>query len=660
MTNLFTVILKMSITSTYVALAVIIIRMILKKVPKIFSYVLWLPVWIRLVFPFSFSSTLSFLNFLKPTVQTDTNIINHTSNTMPFIQSTNADMSLHTVGNSIINPIDSRMKFFSIIWIIGIVILLIYSIISYLKVVKNVETATLVKDNIFETDRVTTPFVCGFIKPNIYIPTGIKEKELPYILVHEQIHIKRFDYLIKPFAFLGVILHWFNPLIWLSFALMSKDMEMSCDEKVLKMMGSPIKHNYANSLFFLSTKKSGLLGNSSLSFGESNIKSRIKNVLRYKKANFWVIGITIIITAALIVSLTTNPKHKQIIPSAYNGYNMKALMMNKTPYVGNNSKVVALIDAMPWPVGIIRDSIVLQTRNSPYEITMNWIMTEDYNIKKKLINKDYFYPNSMLLFSLIDNVDRIHYKIFPDKDKEDIPYEFTYTREMGENLLDKDISNENTLKTLIKKLNALPNDQLEKYLEIIIPSSNPSSNPDVYRKSHSKEYETKLPDFNKNFHSEIKALVYDAAIKQYAKPNDGFTIVAPTILYSSKEGNKLKIFVTVFSNRYKLYDKTLFDVGGSVVPAAITYTKNSHNTYTLEEYLEAMDGSYWLKSIKEYCVMPVSKKEIEGLYEKIVKDYESNTNRSELLMKNLIDHLKANNQKGIFLKQLSGELLPLT
>ncbi len=634
------------------------------------------------------------------------------------------------------------MEAATIIWVIGMAILLIYSIISYIKVINNVKTATLIKDNIFETDRITTPFVCGFIKPVIYVPIGMSDKDLSYVLTHEQTHIKRLDYLVKPFAFLVLILHWFNPLMWISFALFSKDMEMSCDESVLGKMGSDIKCSYSNSLLSLSLKRSGLLMGSPLAFGESNTKSRIKNILKYKKPAFWVITIAIIVIAALTVAFTTNPQNKQVPGSiTYAAYNTKNLIANKTSYVGDNSKVVELIDAMPLPAGMSRDTVELETANPPYGITINYIMSDASNVTKQVaMSGDVFFRNTVLLFSLVDNVDTINCRIIGStSDYGRLSYGLTHTREMVEKIMGEDIrhyaDSTDTLEKLIDQLNSMSftenaddeiieNRQIEKYIEIIMSSPMTSSNPYDYINAHRDEYESilkmgdkalvyllgqfekddnnnglrgyiimslckdllgdrnnvkgenllpqdwfsllspyeeiKLPDFKAEVSDPIEQLAYDSAVKQYSLPNDGFVVVAPTIFGSYEEENKLKVFVTVFSSRYRLYDKTLSETGGSVIPAAITYTKNTDGSYTLAEYLEAMDGAYWSKSIKEYCKMPVSKKQISGLSDEILKDYGSNKNRSELLEKNLIKHLKSNNQKDIVLKRSTGKLVPLT
>lgn len=323
MTTLFIAILNMSITASYVALAVIVIRMLLKKAPKVFSYSLWLAVLIRLVFPFSFNSAFSFLSFLKPNAQANTGVMEYVPLNIGLMQTPAVDVGSSGINRLVnsslppaspytsINPMQITMAIAELIWCIGVVVLLIYCVISYLKVINNVRTATLVRENIFETDRITTPFVCGFIKPKIYVPIGLKDDELSYILAHEQTHIQRLDYLIKPFAFLVLIVHWFNPLMWVSFTLMSKDMEMSCDESVIRKMGNQVKGGYSKSLLTLSVTKRGLMSGSPLAFGESNIHSRIKNVLHYKKPAFSVVVATCLVTLIFIMGFTANPAYKQ-------------------------------------------------------------------------------------------------------------------------------------------------------------------------------------------------------------------------------------------------------------------------------------------------------------------------------------------------------------
>lgn len=545
MTSLFISILNMSITASYVALVVIVIRLFLKKVPKVFSYVLWLPVLIRLVFPFSFSSSFSFFSFLGfSTHQTNERALEYVPGNIGYMQNPIVDVGINTINNAVnkilpaatpassANPIQIIIGIASYIWVIGMIALFIYSVVSYLKVINNVKTATLVHDNIFETDRITTPFVCGFIKPKIFIPAGIDENELTYILKHEQTHIKRLDYLMKPIAFLALILHWFNPLMWISFALMSKDMEMSCDESVVKKLGDDIKESYSNSLLSLSVKRSGLLMGSPLAFGESNTKSRIKNILTYKKPAFWVVAAAIIITAVLILAFTANPKigssaiaffkrgqttvelsndeqttlklskgEQSPASTISSGYDYNFLVNNKTQYVGNNGKVVALIDALPLPEGIVRDTVELQTENKPYGITINLVLNDAHNIiKSGAISTQDFHRNSILLFSLIDNVDIIEFHLRDNTgDYKGATYGYNYTREMTEKLMGGDVrpyaDSADTLAKLVDKVNGLSfyepqskEEKIEAYIEAIMSSPKTSSSPQAYIKAHSTEY----------------------------------------------------------------------------------------------------------------------------------------------------------------------------
>lgn len=266
MTDLFLTILNMSITASYVAVAVILVRFLLRRAPKLFSYNLWSAVAIRLVIPVSFTSNLSIFRLVQPKANTDTGYVAFMPQEIGMLK--HPVVNVESVATSIASA--SLMQIIvwvgSIVWIMGAAVLLLYSVGSYLNIWAKVRTATLVRGNIFETDQISTPFVCGFLKPKIYIPTGLSEHELSYILLHEQTHITRRDYLIKPFAFILLIIHWFNPLMWLSYALMCKDMEMSCDERVVSKMGSQIKASYSTSLLSFSINRSGLRTGSPLDF----------------------------------------------------------------------------------------------------------------------------------------------------------------------------------------------------------------------------------------------------------------------------------------------------------------------------------------------------------------------------------------------------------
>jgi len=310
MTALFITILNMSIAASVVTLAVMIVRIPLKKAPKIFSYVLWGVVLFRLVCPFSIESIFSLMptssNAIpqdityaqNPAIQTgvqfiDAPINTAISNVLPFISTDNS-----------INPINTIFEIAEYVWLFGFVSLLLYATIGYIRLKRRVYYATLVRDNIYETDKIKTPFVLGFIRPKIYMPIGIDPSQHDYILKHEQTHIRRRDYLIKPFAFIVFALHWFNPLMWAAYLLMSKDIEMSCDEAVLRKADEDIRGVYSSSLLNLSANRVSLL--SPLAFGESDVKSRIKNVLKFKKTSRVIIVLSMVFVAVFSMGFTMN------------------------------------------------------------------------------------------------------------------------------------------------------------------------------------------------------------------------------------------------------------------------------------------------------------------------------------------------------------------
>jgi len=317
--DLFISIVNMSITASYVTIGVILVRLLLRKAPKVFSYILWIPVLFRLVCPFSFDSAFSFFNLINLNAKQGSGAYEFVPQNIgltqtPAIQSgigsidSAANASLPTaIPAASVNPMQIWMAVFSLIWIFGVIALFIYSIISYVKIKRKLQTATRVDGNVFETDAIGTAFVCGFIRPKIYVPANIGDANLSYILEHERTHIRRKDYLIKPIAFLALILHWFNPLMWLCFALMSRDMEMSCDESVLRRLGDGAKGGYSGSLLALSVKRKGLLAANPLAFGESHVKTRIKNILNFKKPAFWVIVVAVAAVCAAVIAFAANP-----------------------------------------------------------------------------------------------------------------------------------------------------------------------------------------------------------------------------------------------------------------------------------------------------------------------------------------------------------------
>lgn len=341
----WTAVLNMSLTATYVAAVVILVRFFLKKAPKIFSYVLWSVVLFRLLCPFSLPSDFSLLGVVTANLRTQAGVLEYVPESrsmMPQPTIPSGDAGFEQGGEqqaaAALPPSSAMtrgetlavgMEILSVIWLAGMVILISYSVLAYLKTKRLLQAATLIKDNIYESDRLSTAFVFGFIRPKIYVPLGVRGADLDYILAHEQTHIRRRDYLLKPLAFSAIILHWFNPVMWLSFVLMSRDMEMSCDESVLKRVGGEGKSEYAKSLLALSVKRSGLFTLSPLAFGESDVKSRVKNILNYKKPGFWVVILLAVAVGGMAFTLLVNPADKEPDLSFLNPDNLASLLVQR-------------------------------------------------------------------------------------------------------------------------------------------------------------------------------------------------------------------------------------------------------------------------------------------------------------------------------------------
>lgn len=324
--SLFSIVLTMSLTASYIICILLIVRLFLKKMPKIFSYALWFVVLFRLLCPISFSSGLSLLNnfystaFVENLADTYRLPINQASQPFPAMEAENAVSVPAPVKASqlqaeaepeITKDVSGNFDFFPYIWFWGMVLILSHSLISYIKLKKRLTTATRISENIFQSENVKTPFVCGFIHPCIYLPLHLEDKERNYVLLHEKVHIARRDYIVKLLAFFALVLHWFNPFVWISFFCMTRDMEMSCDEQVLDQLSHTdglafTKRDYSTSLLALAKRRTPY-PHGPLLFSGHPTKNRVKNVLSYRRPSFWVMAVLGILCLFVVVSCALNP-----------------------------------------------------------------------------------------------------------------------------------------------------------------------------------------------------------------------------------------------------------------------------------------------------------------------------------------------------------------
>ncbi len=305
--------LNMSISASWLALAVLILRLLFRKMPKWITVLLWGLVAVRLVLPFSLESAFSLLPTAEtipmniamernPAVDTGIGALNQVIN--PIISMTSTPNPAASA-----NPLQIFIPIFANLWLLGAVALLLYAGISSFLLYRKVRTAVKYKDNIYQSDRISSPFVWGMVKPKIYSPFTIGAQEIDHVIAHEQAHIKRLDHLWKPLGFLVLTLHWFNPLLWFCYFLFVRDIEMACDEKVIRSLENETRADYTQALVNCSVKHHSLAA-CPLAFGEISVKERVKKIMNYKKPTTWIIICAVVVCAVVAVCFLTNPAGK--------------------------------------------------------------------------------------------------------------------------------------------------------------------------------------------------------------------------------------------------------------------------------------------------------------------------------------------------------------
>lgn len=325
LTQIFAKVLNMSLTASLVIVLVIAARFVLRKSPKVFSYALWAVVLFRLLCPVSLPSPVSLLGLLDAPVAESEGLTtavdkvvkktaedsqqpsdlpqNTTAQASPQSQLTNVEPQWEPL------PAAEIMTY---IWLAGIAVMVIVGVGSYLRFRKHLTGAVPVKDNIFLVDHIDSAFVAGIIRPKVYLPSDIPLKQMGYIIAHEQYHIRRFDHVTKHLFFAALCIHWFNPLVWVAFILSGKDMEMSCDEAVIKKLGEGIRADYSASLLSLATGRRIIAG-TPLAFGEGDTKSRIKNMAKWKQPKKWVSIVSFILCLTILTACAANPEQAVVI-----------------------------------------------------------------------------------------------------------------------------------------------------------------------------------------------------------------------------------------------------------------------------------------------------------------------------------------------------------
>lgn len=306
MTGLFLKLLNVSITASWIVLAVLVLRLFLRKAPKWSMCILWSVVALRLVLPFSPESAISLIP--SPEVIPQDIIRSETPAIHSAIPALNSAVNPLFTGT--LTPESNLLKKIltaaSVVWLAGVGVMLLYSLITFLSVRRQVRESLLYQKNIYICDDVQSPFILGVIRPRIYIPSGMEESCLSHVLAHENAHIRRWDHLWKPLGFLLLTVYWFNPLLWWAYILLCRDIEMACDEKVVAGMDGDGKRDYSEALIACSVHRRIIMA-CPVAFGEVSVKSRIKSVLCYKKPGAWVVTAAVAVCVIAAACFLTDP-----------------------------------------------------------------------------------------------------------------------------------------------------------------------------------------------------------------------------------------------------------------------------------------------------------------------------------------------------------------
>ena len=314
MAAVFLKLLNLSISASWLVLAVLVLRLISKRSPKWMNVLLWGIVALRLVLPFSIESALSLIPSAEtvspaavqfdpaPTITSGVSVIDN---------AVNPSLSEHfsAVPTASVNPLYVWTEIAGWVWLIGLGAMLLYALVSYLRLRRRVSVSLCVRENIYLCDAISSPFILGVVKPHIYLPSGLDEVQRQNVLAHEQAHLARRDHWWKPLGFALLAVYWFNPVLWLAYTLLCRDIELACDERVIRTMDESAVKTYSTVLLACSMPRKAVI-TCPLAFGEVGVKERVRNALHYKKPAFWVVAASVAVCVVVAVCFLTNPEHE--------------------------------------------------------------------------------------------------------------------------------------------------------------------------------------------------------------------------------------------------------------------------------------------------------------------------------------------------------------
>ncbi len=587
MEALFLKLLNMSITASWLVLAVILLRFLLKKAPRALTVALWAMVAIRLMFPFTIESIFSLIpsaetipqNIVyssEPTINTGIDIFNSTVN--PIISESLAP----NPGDSV-NPLQVITAVAAVVWLIGIGVMLMYSLISYLYLRKKTRISMIFKDNIYLCDNIDTPFILGIFRPRIYLPSGMEADNMDYVIRHEEAHLKRKDHFWKPLGFALLSVYWFNPVLWIAYILLCRDIELACDEKVIKEFDGFDKKGYSEALVSCSVHRRTVMA-CPLAFGEVGVKSRIKSVLNYKKPAFWIIAIALLACIALAVCFLTDP---------YRNNGIDKITHEKGYTIIEQSEYELTLTI---PKSVISDKAYTEEGLHFEKDQVIAYQTDTTKIYLESIYPVYGSTDTVWLnFDMsYDNLDKSDKVLTADK----IGFKslsFSNSVYLSDNILRDEVTE---YEKAVRKGSSGPSNRFGLYATTEIVKNavgsiniNVVCNQIVYEKNSLFLKNDKISESLSEF---LDVAIYNHFAND--KTVDNYPVMDYEIIGTKKDGNVTTVYMWVLYEEYS-YDNELVLETGAHILTAIT-VKKVNDYYELVEYWEPRDGSYYDDDIK--------------------------------------------------------------
>lgn len=432
MDNIFTTLLTLSWQAGVIALAVALVRLPLRRAPRWAVCALWALVALRLLLPVTLESPVSLQAEEAPPIRAyhaiqqretddaDTPVMSAPKDT-PAVSIVPGEVqtATHVSGGE---PV-SLTRMLPWIWLTGVGCMLLYMALSCLRMWAKVRKAPHLYSNVYRCGDFGTPFVLGLFSPRIYLPNGLPEDDLPQVLAHERCHIRRGDHIVKPLAFLLLAFHWFNPALWLAYILLGRDMERACDELALKNADAAGRAAYTRALVSCAARPR-TAAVCPLAFGEIAVKERVKSVLHYKKPALWAAVLLVIAAAVIAVCLLTKPQSRTLTdPSQWDAQQLYAL---RTQYVGDNSAVGAILDAL----GFADEhgcsyGIRLTTDKEPIGVTVCYTF-EDALPERSVEWNRQMAQRSYVVMALVDNIEWVSWKDIEQQTETSVPTGVVY------------------------------------------------------------------------------------------------------------------------------------------------------------------------------------------------------------------------------------------